>query len=476
MDEFAYDAFISYCHRDVKWARWLQTRLETFHIPGGADARFAQRRRLRVFRDQTDLTGVELTAALRRELCASRYLIVICSPASAASRWVNEETAFFESLGRQDRIIAFIVSGEPDSDNPELECYPPGMRSADGRHQLGANVREIGRTKAFLKVVSLLIDVRFNRLVDREKQRRRRSILTAAASALAVGAFAAALLWRNAAISRQNEVLSFDIYGAAIVSFAQKEVIEPEDFEFIKASAEAGNDYAAFLLGDCYSKGWGVAPDEAAAFAWYKKAADDGNEVGMVALANCYYFGTGTDLDLEQAFYWNMRAAESGAADGMLNVAICYEEGRGTQRDPDAAFAWYVRSAEAGNDLGMYNLARCYRSGVGTQPDPEKAFLWMHRLAETGNAEAMYNLGIMYQHGYGTHESPEQAYGWYRKAADAGDADALYMTGWCVENRYGTIDPALEWYKRAADAGNADAAAAVERLSGDGQAGEVEGK
>ena len=32
MDEFVYDAFISYSHRDMKWARWLQRRLETFRF------------------------------------------------------------------------------------------------------------------------------------------------------------------------------------------------------------------------------------------------------------------------------------------------------------------------------------------------------------------------------------------------------------------------------------------------------------
>jgi len=153
MDAFEYDAFISYSHRDLKWARWIQEKLETFPIPDGADEPFAQRRRMRVFRDQTDLAGVEVTASLRRELRLSRSLVVVCSPNSAASRWVNDEVAYFEELGRQDRIIAFIVSGEPDSDRPELECYPPRMRSTEERALLGANVQEIGRTKALLKVV-----------------------------------------------------------------------------------------------------------------------------------------------------------------------------------------------------------------------------------------------------------------------------------------------------------------------------------
>ncbi len=469
MEAYEYDAFISYSHRDLKWARWLQGKLETLRIPAEADEAFANRRRMKVFRDQTDLNGVEVTESLHRELTASRYLVVVCSPSSAASRWVDDEVAFFTGLGRRDRIVAFIIEGEPDSDTPELECYPPGLRCTGERHLLGANVQEIGRNKAYLKVASLLIGVRFNRLVDREKQRRRRAILTATAAVLVISASTAALLWRNATISRQNKELVYDGYGTALVSFAQNEVIKPEELATIEDSARAGNAYAALLLGDCYSKGWGTQKDDVKAFEWYRRAAEGGNVVGMVALANCYIFGNGTEVNPEEAFAWNMRSAELGSAEGMLNVALDYEGGHGTEPDPKAAFEWYKKSAKKGYDLAMYNLSRCYRSGIGTKANPKRAFFWMKRLAQTDNAEAMYNLGMMYQLGYGTAEDPQAAYAWYRKAADSGDGDALYMTGWCIENRYGIDNPALEWYEKAAEAGNADAAKAVERLEGPGQ-------
>jgi TPR repeat protein len=462
METFEFDAFISYSHRDLTWAKWLQEKLETFHIPDDAGEAFANRRRMRVFRDQTDLAGVEVTASLRRELRASRFLVVVCSPNSAASRWVNDEVAYFEDLGRQDNIIPFIVSGEPDSDRPELECYPPRLRSTDERAVLGANVQEIGKTKALLKVVSLLIDVRFNRLVDREKQRKRRNAVVAASILLALSATLTALLVNNADISRRNKALSRDVYGAAIVAFAQKEVLSPEDFDRIRESAEAGNAYAATLLGDCYGKGWGVQRDDAQAVAWYRRGAEAGDTMGMVALANCYLFGTGVGVDEEQSFQWNMRAAKAGSPEGMLNVALDYEGGHGVPETPEAAFMWYSRAATVGYDLAMYNLARCYRTGYGTLPSPERAFFWMKKLAKTGNTEAMYNLAMMYQKGYGTAENPEQAYAWYRRAADAGDADAQYMTGWCLENRYGVEDPALEWYARSALAGNENAAKALE--------------
>ena len=358
MDEYTFDAFISYSHRDLKWGRWLQRRLETFRLPREVREQRPNRPRLRVFRDQTDLAGAELQQALHKELQASRYLIVICSPASASSRWVAEEIAYYQSLGREEQVLPFIVDGEPNSDHLDLECYPAPLRSSEGKDPLGANIREIGKNKAFLKLMATLLDVRFNRLVDREKQRRRRTLLISGAATLVLLLSGGGLLWRNAVISRENEALSYDIYGAAIVSIAQKDVIEPEDVAFLRVSAEAGNQNAILLLADCCQNGWGMEADPEAAFSWFMKAAEAGDPQGMLAISNCYHDGIGTAVDPEQSFLWDIRAAEANHPAGMLNVGICYENGFGTQADPQQAVIWYQKSAEAGYDLGIYNLAR----------------------------------------------------------------------------------------------------------------------
>ena len=241
MEEYTFDAFISYSHRDLSWGTWLQKKIETFRIPKDMRGERPKGQGLRVFRDQTDLAGTELQDSLRQNLDVSRYLIVLCSPASAASSWVNEEVKYFVSLGRVSRIIPFIVDGEPLSEDPALECFPPALRSLEDHVLLGANIQEIGKDKAFLKTVSILLGVRFGRLVDREKQRRIRTALITAAVTAVIASTGGALLWRNAVISQKNRELNYDIYGAAIVSISQKDVIEPEDVAFLRASAEEGN-------------------------------------------------------------------------------------------------------------------------------------------------------------------------------------------------------------------------------------------
>ena len=464
MSEYVYDAFISYSHRDLKWARWLQHRLETFRIPRDLCEKDAPRAHLKVFRDQTDLSGVELQNALQRELEASRFLIVICSPFSAASPWVNDEIRSFQTRGRADYIIPFIVDGEPESDKPELECFPPTLRSVEGEHPLGANAVEIGKNKAFLKLMAVILDVRFNRLVDREKQRRRTTILTASAVVVAVLGIISALILRNAIIRKRNQELSYDAYAAAMVSATQQDDLTPDDIEKLRLSAEAGNIDAAFFLASCFKNGWGTEVNPEEAFRWFSYAAEGGDPVSMIALANCYQEGIGTEADPAKALEWDLRAAEAGDPSAMRLVGMAYEGGIGTAEDAETAFTWYQKSAEAGYDLGMGNLANCYLLGIGTDENPEMAFYWMQKMAETGNAEGMFYLGMLYQYGKGTEEDAQQAYLWYRKAAEAGYPDAMFMTGWCIENHYGTDDPALEWYRLALENGFDAAAEDVARL------------
>ena len=486
MDEYLYDAFISYSHRDMQWGKWLQRKLEGFHCPRdfGENRDFPENRdfqevrnfqkirknrknrgSLRIFRDQTDLAGAKLQESLNRELEQARYLIVICSPASAASRWVDAEIRHFRALGRENRILPFIVAGEPNSDQPELECFPPALREENTGDPLGVNIREIGKNKAFLKTASVLLDIRFNRLVDREKQRKRQTGGTIGAITAVIASVTGFLIWKNAKIAKENSQLNFDIYGAAMLSLQLNDTMQPDELAFLQASAEEGNAQAMLLLGDCLKNGWGTAPDPEAAFGWFQKAAEAGNSSGMIAVANCYAGGIGTEPDPEQCFQWSMRAADlKKDSAGMVNVASCYESGYGTEQDTEQAFLWYEEAAKTGNELGLYHLALCYLTGTGTEADAAQAFDTMRKLAEKGNTTGMYNLALMYQAGYGTEENPELAYQWYRRAADTGDAGAMRMVGWCIENRYGIDDPALEWYERAAAAGDGEAEEDAARL------------
>ena len=124
-----YWAFLSYSHQDAKVCEWLHRELETFRVPRrlvGLDTREGKTptRLFPVFRDRDELPGSsELGKNLTEALAQSRYLIVVCSPAAARSRWVNEEIRQFKMMGGEGRILALIVDGEPNAaDKPNSDC------------------------------------------------------------------------------------------------------------------------------------------------------------------------------------------------------------------------------------------------------------------------------------------------------------------------------------------------------------------
>ncbi len=101
MQNLQYRAFITYSHRDSRWASWLHGALERYRPPkpliGTVTARGEVPKRLTpIFRDRDELpTATDLGTLINAALSASASQIVICSPAAANSKWVNEEILAF---------------------------------------------------------------------------------------------------------------------------------------------------------------------------------------------------------------------------------------------------------------------------------------------------------------------------------------------------------------------------------------------
>ena len=227
---FRYRAFISYSHRDKSWADWLHRTLEAYAVPrrlvGQTTAAGVIPRRLApIFRDRDELASAnDLDLKVNAALAQSANLIVICSPRSAASRWVDEEVLAFKRMGRGERIFCLIVDGEPNASampgREAEECFVHALRhriGADGAlseacvEPIAADARpgRDGKTNAKLKLIAGMLDVDFDALKQRELQRRARRMAAVAALALIIMAVTTALaitavIDRNAAVvSRQ---------------------------------------------------------------------------------------------------------------------------------------------------------------------------------------------------------------------------------------------------------------------------------
>ena len=118
-----YDAFISYRHAplDMEMAKKVHTGLETYHVPGAVKKKTGKKKIQRVFRDQEELPiGSDLNDNIAGALKESEWLIVICSPNTPESYWVQKEIETFISMHGRDHILAVLIEGEPDESFPEL--------------------------------------------------------------------------------------------------------------------------------------------------------------------------------------------------------------------------------------------------------------------------------------------------------------------------------------------------------------------
>ena len=75
---------------------------------------------LRVYRDQTNLTAnPNLWSTIQAALEKSEYLLLLASPAAAASKWVQKETQFFCDQRGADNIILVLTDGKLSWDDKE---------------------------------------------------------------------------------------------------------------------------------------------------------------------------------------------------------------------------------------------------------------------------------------------------------------------------------------------------------------------
>ncbi len=204
LTEFRYKAFVSYSWADAAWGKWLHQAIETYRTPKGLigkeTASGAVPARLHpLFKDrEEEAAGSSIGGAVEAALGASEFLIVICSPRSAQSEWVNREVAWFKTHRDPSKVLALIVDGEPGS--AEVECFPRALThhiagdlsvtDIAGNAPLAADARSSGdgKRRARLKLAAAMLGVGLDELVNRDDRRRalRARIITGASLALAL--------------------------------------------------------------------------------------------------------------------------------------------------------------------------------------------------------------------------------------------------------------------------------------------------
>lgn len=211
-----YMAFLSYSHQDSEIAAWLHEELEEFRVPARLVGKLTDqgpvpKRLAPIFRDRHELAAAsDLGDEIEDAIAGSRFLIVLCSPAAAKSKWIDKEIACFKRLHRDDRVLAAIVDGEPFvgavPGREHEECFPPSLRThfdSRGRptsqpaEPIAADLRDQGdgRKMGVLKLAAGMMGVGLDDLVQREAQRRHRRLYAITAASVAGMLFTSGLAY-----------------------------------------------------------------------------------------------------------------------------------------------------------------------------------------------------------------------------------------------------------------------------------------
>lgn len=191
-----YRAFISYSHRDDAVAKTLHRRLETYRLPkkliGAPGERGPIPARLTpIFRDLDELSAADdLSVEIKAALARSEVLIILCSPAAKASKWVNLEIETFRALhGTSRPVLAALIEGEP------ADAFPAALTAA-GHEPVAADFRKgrDGKRLALLKLVAGIAGAPLDALVQRDAQRQNRRVMAITGGALAAALTMALLL------------------------------------------------------------------------------------------------------------------------------------------------------------------------------------------------------------------------------------------------------------------------------------------
>jgi tetratricopeptide (TPR) repeat protein len=226
-----YFAFLSYSHKDKDLADWLHRELERFRVPRALAGRLTEngivpKRLTPIFRDEHDLAATgDLGGEIKAALAVSQYLIVLCSPTAAVSRWTNAEIEWFKRDRPEGCVLAAIAAGEPFASEVKgresEECFPPALRQKYDRRgrptgkraePLAADFRLDGeaRRTGFLKLVAGMLGVGLDELVQRETTRRHRRLAWLTAASVAGMAVTSTLAFsaieaRNSAREQRRE-------------------------------------------------------------------------------------------------------------------------------------------------------------------------------------------------------------------------------------------------------------------------------
>lgn len=174
-----------------------------------------------------------------------------------------------------------------------------------------------------------------------------------------------------------------------------------EAFKFYTQSAELGFHRAELMIGVCYLRGQGVSQDVAKGFDFIKKSADGGQQNAAMLLGDYYFRSSMSDLHLG--------IMVTRTADG---PSISLQREKNNNPDYDSAYKYYLIASGKCDTSSLSADKSSIQYKIGSRLD--------------GPTKSIKVLGTCFSEGYGVEKSNQNAIELYKVAVENGDVDSLY--------------------------------------------------
>ncbi len=215
-----YNIFISYSHSNKLFAKKLFDDLKKYRPV----LKLNGKKKLSVFLDEAEANVNDLGKGIIDAITVSEKMIVLCSPESKNSKWVDKELKLFSELHGHQHIIPVLIHGMPSTSFSELFklVFPAEPWAVDFREE---KYQVPSRNKnSWYHLLACIYGVSRAEIEQRERKRRIKN--TAIISLLSILIIASTVFF----IQQRNVKRSLEIAGEARKTF------EADHSEIQKAS------------------------------------------------------------------------------------------------------------------------------------------------------------------------------------------------------------------------------------------------
>ncbi|MBR5180213.1 MAG: TIR domain-containing protein [Lachnospiraceae bacterium] len=215
-----YCAFISYRHKelDKNIAKQIHSKIERYTVPKEMREKWGSKKLGKVFRDEEELpVSSNLSESICLALDNTDYLIVICTPDTPESLWVEREITYFMEHHDRDHVVAVLAKGTPETSFPKpltsitdengneigtIEPLAANLTGVNHEHSTSRLKKEV------VRLYAAIMGCPFDSLWQREKRQRLHRMLALVSILAAVAIiYGITLIVKDQKIKEQNEEL-----------------------------------------------------------------------------------------------------------------------------------------------------------------------------------------------------------------------------------------------------------------------------